>query len=58
MYRGGFYRGGPVLMSAIAGIDQALGTLSSWGAKNKKVSPWLFTPNSQELLPGVRHNRE
>ena len=25
MYRGGFYRGGPVLMSAIAGIDQARG---------------------------------
>jgi galactonate dehydratase len=24
MYRAGFYRGGPVLMSAIAGIDQAL----------------------------------
>jgi galactonate dehydratase len=24
MYRGGFYRGGPILMSAIAGIDQAL----------------------------------
>ncbi len=24
MYRGAFYRGGPVLMSAIAGIDQAL----------------------------------
>lgn len=24
MYRGGFYRGGPVLMSALAGIDQAL----------------------------------
>src|SRR5690348_12392356 len=24
MYRGGFYRGGGVLMSAIAGIDQAL----------------------------------
>jgi len=24
MYRGGFYRGGPVLMSAIAGVDQAL----------------------------------
>ena len=24
MYRGGFYRGGPILLSAIAGIDQAL----------------------------------
>ncbi len=24
LYRGGFYRGGPILMSAIAGIDQAL----------------------------------
>lgn len=24
MYRGAFYRGGPILMSAIAGIDQAL----------------------------------
>ncbi|HEY0661669.1 MAG TPA: galactonate dehydratase [Lysobacter sp.] len=24
MYRGGFYRGGPILMSALAGIDQAL----------------------------------
>ena len=24
LYRGGFYRGGPVLMSALAGVDQAL----------------------------------
>ena len=24
MYRGSFYRGGPILMSAIAGVDQAL----------------------------------
>jgi galactonate dehydratase len=31
-YRGGFYRGGPVLMSAIAGLDQAL-----WDLKGRAL---------------------
>ncbi|GAA0191873.1 galactonate dehydratase [Glutamicibacter creatinolyticus] len=42
MYRGGFYRGGGVMMSALAGIDQAL-----WDIKGKA----LGVP-SYELLGG------
>ena len=42
LYRGAFYRGGPILMSAIAGIDQAL-----WDIKGK----YLKTP-VHELLGG------
>lgn len=38
MYRGGFYRGGPILMSAIAGIDQAL-----WDIKGKLLGAPIHT---------------
>ncbi|WP_026190111.1 galactonate dehydratase [Halomicrobium katesii] len=47
MYRGGFYRGGPVLMSAIAGIDQAL-----WDIKGKR-----FDAPVHELLGGKARDR-
>ena len=43
MYRTGFYRGGPILMSAIAGIDQAL-----WDIKGK-----VFGAPVYELLGGL-----
>jgi galactonate dehydratase len=46
LYRGGFYRGGPVLMSAISGIEQAL-----WDIKGK-----YYNAPVHELLGGaVRH---
>lgn len=43
MYRGGFYRGGSILMSAIAGIDQAL-----WDIKGKYFDAPIF-----QLLGGT-----
>jgi len=47
MYRGGFYRGGPVLMSAIAGIDQAM-----WDIKGKQYDAPVY-----ELLGGKARDR-
>ncbi len=42
LYRAGFYRGGPILMSALAGIDQAL-----WDIKGK-----FFNAPIHQLLGG------
>jgi len=47
MYRGGFYRGGAILMSAIAGIDQAL-----WDIKGKRLGVPVY-----ELLGGLVRDR-
>ena len=47
MYRGGFYRGGPVLSSAVAGIDQAL-----WDIKGKRFGAPIY-----ELLGGPVRDR-
>lgn len=46
MYRGGFYRGGPILMSAMSGIDQAL-----WDIKGKYYNAPVF-----QLLGGAVRN--
>ena len=43
VFRGGFYRGGPVLMSALSGIDQAL-----WDIKGKALNVPVY-----ELLGGA-----
>jgi len=47
MYRSGFYRGGPIHMSAIAGIDQAL-----WDLKGKEFGAPVY-----ELLGGPTRER-
>ena len=47
LYRAGFYRGGPIIMSAIAGIDQAL-----WDIKGK-----IFGAPVHELIGGACRER-
>jgi len=47
LYRGGFYRGGAVFMSAIAGIDQAL-----WDIKGKALGVPVY-----QLLGGLVRDR-
>ena len=47
MYRGGFYRGGPEVMSAISGIDQAL-----WDIKGKYYNAPIY-----DLLGGACRDR-
>jgi galactonate dehydratase len=70
MYRAGFYRGGPILMSAIAGIDQAL-----WDIKGKvlnapvwqlmgglvrdkiKAYSWVGGDRPAEVIDGIKKLR-
>lgn len=47
LYRAAFYRGGPILMSAISGIDQAL-----WDIKGKYYNAPVY-----ELLGGACHDK-
>ncbi|GAA5520689.1 galactonate dehydratase [Aliifodinibius salicampi] len=71
LYRGSFYRGGPILMSAISGIEQAL-----WDIKGKtlgvpvyellggpvrdkmKVYSWVGGDKPSELIEAIRQRQE
>ena len=47
LYRGGFYRGGPILTSALSGIEQAL-----WDIKRKALDVPVY-----ELLGGAAREK-
>jgi galactonate dehydratase len=70
-YRGGFYRGGPVLMSALSGLDQALWDLNgklcglpAWQMLGGKVRDrvrayaWIGGDRPHEIGDAARSRRE
>lgn len=70
-YRGGFYRGGPVLMSALAGLDQALWDLKgrhyglpAWDMMGGKVRDkirayaWIGGDRPDDVAAAARVRRE
>jgi galactonate dehydratase len=70
-YRGGFYRGGPVLMSALAGLDQALWDLKgrhygipAWEMLGGKVREkirayaWIGGDRPDDVAAAARARRE
>lgn len=70
-YRGGFYRGGPVLMSALAGLDQALWDLKgralnlpTWQMMGGKVRDrirayaWIGGDRPHEIGDAARSRRD